>query len=476
NEQSLAIEDRLTRYAREAPHAAGHAGSAEDDLRGRVLRCEIAAETLATVARTASSAENQDAPARHRLAALLRALREAVRGGAPFDAAAGSKAVTVDGTATPLDADLRWRFRRAAETLTERAAWEVPLPALREESVPPPSPEEPRPMFDDHTRRALQACAAALAAMLAGHAISDQRWYWAVIAAFVVFTRAMTLGQALSQAWQRVLATVVGVGIGLLIAELVHSNRDLELALLFVFVAVGFYLFRAYQPAYVMLLTAMLAMLYELIGRYSPGVLYVRLAETLAGAAAAAISAAVILPVRTSEIADRNSAALLREASGLLRTAFDRADRPAPPDAVRDLDRKLQALRRELEPVTETSYPAPKAAGRRRLHRLSILVYCIRHLYNLRAGQPTDPDRLRALRGMAHTVAENMEALAAVLEADDGKRHRNVAAPKTLSRPDPVMHGDPQQGAAAGDQWHITAGWLWESNDVLRAMYGDATA
>ena len=71
-----------------------------------------------------------------------------------------------------------------------------------------------------------------------------------MFAAFVVFTRTATVGQTLSGAWRQVLAAVAGVGVGIAVAELVHGNRTLELTLLFVFVAIGFYAFRGVQNAY----------------------------------------------------------------------------------------------------------------------------------------------------------------------------------------------------------------------------------
>ena len=500
NDISLQIESQLERCAKGsgAPKNKGEGeggiSSAENDLRSRVLECEIAAEALSVDIRAANDERNggQQGEA-ERLSLLLQSLREAVRNGAPFDLAAFEE--TAVGARLPLSAEQYWRLCRAAKTLTAEPAWRARPAGMSDDPV------EAKPVrntgstsADEHggqqesgarrgkqrglhanTRQALKATVAASGAMLAGHAISNSRWYWAVIAAFVVFTRAVTLGQALSRAWQRVLGTVAGVGLGLGLAELTYGSELLELGLLFTFIAAAFYLFRASYSAFVLLLTTMLAMLYELTGRYSAGLLYVRLEETLAGAAIAVVSAAVVLPLRTSTDADRKSAALLREAAGLLRSVFEEANRTAPQDAVRDLDRSLQALRQLLLSVTGGNFPAPKAARRRLLHRLSVLVYCIRHLYTLAAAHPPGAGSRRAFQGAADMLARNMETLAAVLEAENGERPA-AADWEEVRLPFEYPRGRKEREACAADTGLISADLLWQSNEVVRAMYADAVS
>lgn len=364
NVQSLGLDARLAGFAIDAA-AAG-------TLREQVVRCEIAAETVVAVARA-------DAGAHARLAGRVHALRDGLSHTVPPAPQTG---------AIPLPQALRRRLDHAARTLRDMQPWRAPLPALRDDLPPAPDPPRPRgSWFDATTRRALQATVSALGAIVAGRAISPTHWYWAVFAAFVVFTRASTVGQTLSGAWRQVLASVAGLGLGVAVAGVVHGSHDVELALLFVFVAVGFYAFRGMQNVYTALLAAMLAMLYELMGQDSQGLLVLRLTETVAGALSAVLAARVVLPRHTNDQSDDRGAALLRAAAGLLR-GVDKGGPPAPlHDMVRPLDRALQALRQSLGPVTTSAYPASKAERRRRLDRLARLAFCARHAYCILAGQ-----------------------------------------------------------------------------------------
>lgn len=65
-------------------------------------------------------------------------------------------------------------------------------------------------------------------------------------------------------------------------------------------------------------ITAVLALLYGLLGMYSPALLLLRLEETLAGAAVALVAASVLFPFRTSAKIYSEIAEVPRKAGGLL--------------------------------------------------------------------------------------------------------------------------------------------------------------
>jgi len=436
NELSLRIDDRLAQFSAEPGGAPGNA------LRDRLLDGEIAAETLTSAADAvvqASVREGDATRANGAACAGLRrtflALRDSVRGKAPAHAAERAAGAL---PALP-DPDLQCRVRQAVHELANGPAWLAPLPCLEEEPQRPAAAPERKPAprrrwyaLDDNQRQACQAAVAALGASAAGYAISSDHWFWAVYSAFVVFTRATSMGQALSQGWQGILANVAGVAFGLLLADAVHGHTMLQLVLLFGFIAAGFYAYRGLQPLYTLMLTAMLAMLYELLGEHTPDLLVTRLQETVAGAAVGIASGLLAFPVRTQSHSDRESAALLREAAPLVRGALEPPDQGKARDEVRALDRKLQELRRALGPVTHASYPAAKAPHRERLHQLSVLVYCIRHLLHLAAEYPEDFREARELRELAAAVADTMEAAAAALE---GKGESTPPSPPATPQP-----------------------------------------
>ena len=451
----LRIEQRVASHQDQPDAPAG------DGLRDRLLQCEIAAETLASCTDAARSA---DAPGRQRLAALLQGLAEQVRivdarSHASFDAARV--------TGLPLPEDLRWRLAHAAGALLARPPWavHVPAPVLAAEADIAQAQHAPRQqgrpawLRDEPTRRALQAGVAALGAVVAGHALSAQHWYWAVFGSSIVFTRALSRGQALAQGWSGTVGNVAGLAFGLLLAELAHGRTPLQLALLFTFIGVGFYAYRAFQPVYTALLTAMLAMLYELMGMYSPGLLVLRLEESLAGAVIAVLVGAWVLPVGTSDHADHESAGVLREAARVLRGAF--AGHPQEASAaVRDLDRRLQASRQALGPMTRSGYPGPKAQRRERLQQLGKLVYCVRHLYQLLADRP-ELARDEPLRERAASAADTMEHVATALDAtQDAEQAPPVSAP--APEPEPAGRGDPAH--------RIAAGWLRQVGELARRL------
>jgi uncharacterized membrane protein YccC len=443
NDQSLALDARLAGFAQQ-PEQAGA-------LRDAILRCEIALETIASVVRAV------DAGLRPALAVQVRALHAAIVTGRPL--------ATPE---APLPATPRWRLAHALQLLATLQPWRMPLPALRDERQPaPPQPgritaAKGKPWPDAITRRALQACASALGAMLIGHAISPSHWYWAVFSGFIVFTRAATVGQTLSGAWRQVLAALAGLCLGVAAVELVHGSRHLELTLLFVFVALGFYAFRGLQNIYTMLLMAMLGMVYELMGMNGPGLLLLRLAETAAGALCAVLAARFVLPVHTDDASDDKSAALLRTAGGLLGTALGEAQPPLHA-AVRPLDRSLQALRQALGPVTGAAYPASKAIRRRHLDRLSRIAWCVRHCYVLAAFDGGGTARPEPWHVAGAVVRRRLEGVAIMLEAPGRPAQPGADLPGLA----PVTaDGLPASEAGA----RAAAALLCETDDLLRAL------
>ena len=452
NGLSLGLDARLAGFARIDTDGAR--------LREQVLRTELAAEAVADVAR----AQAHDPALAQRLCEL-----EAVAGkDAPdLDPAAWSSRLS-------LDADARWRLRHAADVLARMAPWREASIATRDEreSKPPAQAAadagKHASWFDDITRRALQACGAALGALAAGYAISPSHWYWAVFAAFVVFTRSTTVGQTLSGAWRQVLASLAGVCLGVLLAELVHGNRGVELTLLFVFVAFGFYAFKGMQNIYTVLLTAMLAMLYELMGMNSPQMLLLRLTETATGALIAVLGARLILPVHTEDESDRKGADLLRAAGHLLASSFDDGKRAPLHEAMRELDRKLQALRQALGPVTGAEYPAAKTDHRARLHGLSRIAFCIRHVVALAHHAP-GLAHAREVQAAARALAPELDAAAAQLDAPGSPALRPVqpgVSVAAFAPHDPALDDGGGKDCRAA---HIAVRWLEEARQLLRS-------
>src|SRR6202000_1716641 len=84
------------------------------------------------------------------------------------------------------------------------------------------------------TRQAIQVSIAAALAIVVGELVSPARWYWAVIATFVILAGTHSWGETLTKGWQRLVGTVLGVPCGVLVAIVFEGNRVGSLVMIFV--------------------------------------------------------------------------------------------------------------------------------------------------------------------------------------------------------------------------------------------------
>lgn len=146
------------------------------------------------------------------------------------------------------------------------------------------SPDEDTPAgLDTHTKAAIQVAVATSAATVLGELISPDRWYWAVLTAFLVFTGVSTRGEILTRAGHRIVGTVAGVVAGVLLATLIGQNPPMQIIVLVVCVFCAFYLVTVAYAWLTFFVTVVLAMLYGLLGNFSIQVLELRVVETAVG-------------------------------------------------------------------------------------------------------------------------------------------------------------------------------------------------
>ena len=132
-------------------------------------------------------------------------------------------------------------------------------------------------------------------ACAAGSALSERRFYWAVIAVFIAFTGGNTSAEQLSRAIQRTLGTFVGVFIGSLVATAVGPN-PWSLAAIIPALTVGLYFVQVSYWRMAVGITIMVSELYVQLGEFSSGLLVLRLEETALGAVVATLAAVLIFP------------------------------------------------------------------------------------------------------------------------------------------------------------------------------------
>ena len=95
------------------------------------------------------------------------------------------------------------------------------------------------------TRQSIQVGVGTTLAIVGGELLSGQRWYWAVIAAFVVFANTSSRGDLLSRGWGRLVGTVGGIAAGMGLAAITSGHTVLSLVLLFACVFLALYLVRS---------------------------------------------------------------------------------------------------------------------------------------------------------------------------------------------------------------------------------------
>lgn len=247
--------------------------------------------------------------------------------------------------------------------------------------------------FDPTTRQAIQLTLAAIPAIVAGDLLSAQRWYWAVLTAFVVFSGTTSAGETLRKAWSRVAGTALGVLAGVLIALIVRGDRPAALALLFVFLFVAVYGLRLSYAVMTFGITAVLSLLYVLLGLFTDQILVLRLIETAVGAAIGGAAATFVLPIHTERVVSsviaealhRLSAAV--EQASLRLTGDERAD---PIQAARAYDEAFQTVRAQLLPLIYSLRLRPDEALRTRLLLLAACGYSVRALASLANDAPPD--------------------------------------------------------------------------------------
>lgn len=247
-------------------------------------------------------------------------------------------------------------------------------------------------------RLAIQATVAGALSMFVGRQISSTRWFWAVIAAFVVFFRATTLGETLARAWQRTLGTVGGVVAGLIVAQLVGRDPHVALALIFVGLFGAYYFFRASYSWMIGFITTVLALIYTVLGRYSRELLYIRLVETLAGAIIGAVVAAFVFPAHSSVKLRALAGDLIRKAARSVADATAAGESAEDPAAggraaprrrvskTRDVDRALQALWQAAMPLMGRNMLVAVSPITQSADNASALVYSIRQLESSMSG------------------------------------------------------------------------------------------
>ncbi len=457
NETALLVQRQIEDKAEPAMRWLGVAGG---QLAPWLFDAELAIEWVATAGRKAADVSTEiPGPTRDELVGTLTQLARAIRSpqsdglrgaGERAQRLLDRRPVPAGASGTPgpagaADAAVR-RLALAIANATNASA-EVRAIVERAAAGGAPAPESGGPEaaapdaaarsgLRPTTRQAIQVSVAASLAIVTGELVSPLRWYWAVIAAFVIFAGTSSWGETLTKGWQRVLGTVLGVPCGMLVATLASGDTVVSVVLIFVCLFCAFYFMTVTYSLMIFWITTMLALLYGLLGEFSVDVLLLRIEETAIGAVIGVGVAILVLPTNTRTAIRDDARAFLTTLSELIEASaatMRGAAAVRPTERARRLDRDLQQFRTTSKPLL---VGVAGFAGRRSIRRaLQLFTACDHFGRSLArsAAQVAAPDRspapaavlVAALASAAAQTRRNIDALIAVL---DGARTATIVS------------------------------------------------
>jgi hypothetical protein len=232
--------------------------------------------------------------------ALLRALLR--RDGKLLDRLAARASADAQAKAA---AHLAQRAFRARADI-DMALGEAPSPvfALSGAAVAPATAAAARPASASRVplplQRPIQVTLACALALGIGQLLSPVRWYWAVITAFIVFNNTRSRADTAVRALQRSAGTFAGLIVGTFVATLLQEDKIVSGAGVLLLFFLAFYFLQISYGLMIFLVTIALALVYGLMGMFTPELLLLRLEETLVGGIAGAAVAFLVFPTQAS--------------------------------------------------------------------------------------------------------------------------------------------------------------------------------
>lgn len=216
-----------------------------------------------------------------------------------------------------------------------------------------------RVRLEPYARVSIQMAVAVTAAIVVGSLVSPQRFYWAVIAAFVTFLGAHNATEQIRKSVLRVIGTVIGVFVGAVLGHLLAEHTRISVLVVLVALFFGLYLLRVSYAFMTIGITVMMSQLYVQLNEFSDSLLLQRLAETAVGAGVTALTVAFVIPVRIRHVV----AVATREHLQALLEVVDHAVRQLYSPGS---DRELRAAARRLD-VAYQALESATSPGRSRL-------------------------------------------------------------------------------------------------------------
>jgi uncharacterized membrane protein YgaE (UPF0421/DUF939 family) len=286
-----------------------------------------------------------------------------------------------------------------------------------------------------NVRNAIQMGVAAGVALALGDLISPDRFYWAVIAAFITFMGAHNAGEQIRKAFFRVGGTVIGIGIGSLAVRVIGHHTYWSITIILISLFLGLYLFRISYAFLAIAITITVSQLYQQLGEFTNALLLVRLELTAVGAAVAIVVVMVVLPLHTRQVLRvalrqhveavgrlvlHASRCMLGQDDGLATTL--RSDARAVDAAYQVLVATAQPLRRTLAGNSDEEIT-------RALHLASASRNYSRNLIvDLEGSRPVDVDSVLDVDRASATLHESIDLVARALTGPRNETYTRSSA------------------------------------------------
>ena len=274
-------------------------------------------------------------------------------------------------------------------------------------------------MEDPQFRQAVQVTLASAIALPLGLILSQERWFWAVMTAFLVFTNTHSTSETLVRALNRTLGTAIGIVAGIALATLLSGAFLPTLVLTALSIMLAYFLMAESYTIFCVFLTIAISLIYGLIGAFTPHLLVIRLEETGVGAAAGILVSLLAFPTRTRDRLATVFRSFLRAIDALLALFCDPAhDEIAITRQLRVIEAAHADCQTTLAPLQSAWKIGPRSSGpREAVMRVDALRHSIEALARAFASPGPTPDQVARISDIRREIEvleeENVNILAA---------------------------------------------------------------
>jgi uncharacterized membrane protein YccC len=284
-----------------------------------------------------------------------------------------------------------------------------------------------------YVRTAIQVGVAVGAAIALGDLLSGQRFYWALIGAFVVFQGTSNTEEQIGKALSRITGTLAGIVAGSALVDLIGMHAGWMIVVILVSVLLGLYLQRASYAFLVVGVTVMVSQLYAELGDFSNALLVQRLEETAVGAVVAAAVVLVVLPLHASRIARVALRGYLAAMASLLRHAYAALGGAEDAALVQGDTRALNAAYQALASTVQSMWPVHAVGQSERADTAMAAATAARHyalnlIRDIPPAAAPDQDTAALLDRGCHTLEASLTALQSAVADPHGTTYARSAS------------------------------------------------